>query len=120
MVQEVLSEDPKGGLFETFLRPRGRTTGRLLELLGLPEFLPRGGLRRCLAALSLFIKIPVRIRWNSRWTILRTKLYPYLFYLVRITHLWRRYVNTKLLIFLIDRGALIVFEDVASLYHINN
>ena len=48
------------------------------------------------------------------------ELYPFLFFLVRITHLWRRYVNMKSLIFLIDRGALIVIEDVASLYHINN
>ena len=48
------------------------------------------------------------------------RLYPFLFFLVRITHLWRKYVNMKSLIFLIDLGALIVFEDAASLCRISN
>ena len=74
----------------------------------------------CLAALSLFIKILIQMIWNSRWTILQMRLYPFLSFLVRITHLWRKSVNMKLPIFHIDLGALIVFEDVANLYHINN
>ena len=88
--------------------------------LALPELSPRGGLLNCLAALSLFSKILVRIRRNSRWMILPMKLYPFLFFLVHITHLWRRFVNMKSLIFHIDHGALIVFEDAANLCRTNS
>ena len=52
--------------------------------------------------------------------ILLTKLYPFLFFLVCTTHLRRRLVNMKLLIFHIDLGALIVFVDAASPCRINN
>ena len=74
----------------------------------------------CLAALNLYNKILIQMIWNSRWTILLMKLYPYLFFLVRITHLWRRYVSMKLLIFPIDLGVLIVFVDAASLCRTSN
>ena len=112
----VLEVFPRALLGTTTWPKRGRNWA----LLVLPELLPRGGLRVCPAALSLFSDIPVRIRWNSRWMILQMGLYPFLFCLVRTTHLWRRYVSMKLFIFRIDHGALIVFEDAANLCRTNS
>ena len=72
------------------------------------------------AALDLSNKVLIMVVGKLLWRTPRMKLPSFRPCLVLAILPLRKFVNMKLLIFHIDRGALIVFEDAASLYHIDN